>query len=193
MVTSNRSETAPARWRRAPRRQHGTVLIIALILLVLMTLIGVTSMQTTTLEEKMAGNSRDRTVALQAAESALRQGEENDAVIEAFNFDGTSGNLGQYDDDVFIDVFDNATWTSGSSMEYSGVLYVGPGVQVYEPSRYILQYRGPLAIDEQGTGLTPGGSYREPAKRHAVRVYSRGTGMTPETHVYLQSDMISFR
>lgn len=59
----------------APAGQNGAALIISLIFLLLMTLIGVTSMQTTTLEERMAGNTRDRNLALQAAEAGLRQGE----------------------------------------------------------------------------------------------------------------------
>ena len=52
--------------------QHGSALIIGLIFLVLLTVVGITAMQTTTLEEKMAGNQRDRSVAFQAAETALR-------------------------------------------------------------------------------------------------------------------------
>lgn len=57
-------------------RQHGTALVVALVFLLLMTLIGVTAMQTTTLQERMAGNERDRNLAFQAAEAALRAGEE---------------------------------------------------------------------------------------------------------------------
>jgi len=56
-------------------RQRGAVLIISLIFLLLMTLIGVISMQGTTLQERMAGNTRDRNLALQASEAALRAGE----------------------------------------------------------------------------------------------------------------------
>lgn len=52
--------------------QSGAVLIISLIMLLLLTLIGTTAMQTSSLEEKMAGNMRDRDIAFQAAESALR-------------------------------------------------------------------------------------------------------------------------
>ena len=37
-------------------KQHGSVLIISLIILVAMTLIGITAMRTSVLEEKMAGN-----------------------------------------------------------------------------------------------------------------------------------------
>lgn len=55
--------------------QSGMVLVISLIILMLLTLIGITGLQTTGLEEKMAGNMRDRNVAFQAAESALRDAE----------------------------------------------------------------------------------------------------------------------
>jgi type IV pilus assembly protein PilX len=46
-------------------------------MLLLLTLIGASSMQSTSLEEKMAGNLRDRSIAFQAAESALRDAEQD--------------------------------------------------------------------------------------------------------------------
>ncbi len=55
--------------------QRGMALVTSLIFLVLLTLVGVTAMQNTTLEEKMAGNNRDRNVAFQSAEAALRDAE----------------------------------------------------------------------------------------------------------------------
>jgi len=56
-------------------RQRGSVLGIALIFLLLMTILGVSAMQGTTMQERMAGNQRDRDLAFQAAEAALRFGE----------------------------------------------------------------------------------------------------------------------
>ncbi len=57
------------------QKQQGVVLVISLIMLLVMTLIGITGMNTKILEEKMAGNFRDKAVAFQAAESALKTGE----------------------------------------------------------------------------------------------------------------------
>jgi type IV pilus assembly protein PilX len=57
------------------KHQSGAVLIVSLIMLLLLTLIGASSIQTTSLEEKMAGNLRDRNLAFQAAESALNVAE----------------------------------------------------------------------------------------------------------------------
>ena len=65
--------------------QRGAVLIISLIMLVILTLLGVTGMTTSSLEEKMAANSQEYGRAFQAAETALSQGFNNsEAWIKAF-------------------------------------------------------------------------------------------------------------
>lgn len=51
--------------------QRGATLIITLVMLVLITLLSVSTLRTTTLDERMAGNARDRERALQAAETAV--------------------------------------------------------------------------------------------------------------------------
>jgi type IV pilus assembly protein PilX len=56
-------------------RERGSILFVGLILLFILSLIGITSMRTTTQQERMSGNLRDRTVAFQAAESALAAAE----------------------------------------------------------------------------------------------------------------------
>lgn len=60
----------------AVSQQRGAVLIVALIMLLLLTIIGLSSMRGTSLQENMAGNMRDSNLALQASEAALRKGEE---------------------------------------------------------------------------------------------------------------------
>lgn len=75
-----RSMTAVPRWAALPRRQTGAVLIVAMILLVILTLLGVTAMNTTSLEEKMATNNQEQVRAFQAAETGLSQAfNDNDA------------------------------------------------------------------------------------------------------------------
>ncbi len=58
-----------------PGKQRGVVLVFCLILLLVTTLLGITAMNTTSLEESMTQNERDRHTAFQAAEAALREGE----------------------------------------------------------------------------------------------------------------------
>lgn len=57
------------------KRQQGAVMITALMILLIMTIFGISTMDTNILEERMAGNMRDRNTAFQAAESALRAAE----------------------------------------------------------------------------------------------------------------------
>jgi len=52
--------------------QRGAALIVALILLVVITLVGLAAIGTTLLQNKMAGNQYDRQIAFQSAEAALR-------------------------------------------------------------------------------------------------------------------------
>lgn len=56
--------------------EKGSVLIVSLIFLLLLTIVGVSSMNMTNLEERMAGNFRDHDLAFQAAEAALLDAEE---------------------------------------------------------------------------------------------------------------------
>lgn len=55
--------------------QTGSALIVSLVMLLLISLIGVGSMQGTILQERMASNLHDRNIAFQASERALRRGE----------------------------------------------------------------------------------------------------------------------
>ncbi|MDO6563629.1 PilX N-terminal domain-containing pilus assembly protein [Amphritea sp. 1_MG-2023] len=57
-------------------RQRGSVLVVSLIFVVLMSLIAVSGMQLSSLEERMAGNHQDKDRAFQAAEAALVEGEQ---------------------------------------------------------------------------------------------------------------------
>ena len=61
----------------APGRMgsRGAALLVALPLLLIVTLLGITGMRNTLMQERMAGNLRDRNLAFQAAEAALREGE----------------------------------------------------------------------------------------------------------------------
>ena len=91
------------RYVRSPVWQRGSALIFALVFLLVMTVIGVAGMQGTTQQEKMAGNMRNRNLAFQAAEAALRTGEMyvdpvkdangicNRPTATAFDNDGSDG------------------------------------------------------------------------------------------------------
>ena len=72
-------------------RQRGAVLLISLVFLLLLTVIGLSAIQSSTLQERMAGNANDINTAFQAAEAGIREAE---AVLQQAslpNFDGSGG------------------------------------------------------------------------------------------------------
>lgn len=57
-----------------PRKQAGAVLFVALVMLILLTLIGVTGMQVTMLQERMSGNFRAQQQAFERSEYRMAEG-----------------------------------------------------------------------------------------------------------------------
>lgn len=60
---------------RLPARQRGAVLYVALVFLVVLSLLGITGMQVSMLQERMASNYRATNIAFQRAESEARDKE----------------------------------------------------------------------------------------------------------------------
>src|SRR5690606_3767551 len=91
-------------------RERGAVLIVALVLLLVMTILGVSSLSSTTLQERMAGNLRDSNLAFQAAEAALREGEEflRQAVLPPFT--GAAGLLERQDGGGRAEFWNSYDW-----------------------------------------------------------------------------------
>ncbi|QDP72585.1 pilus assembly protein PilZ [Legionella israelensis] len=56
--------------------QKGATLAVSLLLLLVITLLGVSAMQVTHMEEKMSSNLQDKLLSFSSAESALRAGEQ---------------------------------------------------------------------------------------------------------------------
>ncbi len=71
MVCHLRPDTSPA----FPARERGATLLTSLLLLLVLTVLGLTAMQMSRMEERMAGNARDAHAAFEGAEAALRNGE----------------------------------------------------------------------------------------------------------------------
>jgi type IV pilus assembly protein PilX len=70
-------------------REGGFVLLVSLMLLVVLTILGISIISTNTLDERMAGYFMDRQIALQAAEAALRDAERD--LLYSGRISGTLG------------------------------------------------------------------------------------------------------
>ncbi|HHJ80723.1 MAG TPA: hypothetical protein ENJ65_03725 [Candidatus Tenderia electrophaga] len=99
-------------------KQTGSALIISLLILLVMTLLGISAMSTSTLEEKMAANDRNQKMSFMNAELTLTNSEEDFIFSKTIRTDiqgaiGTSA--GYYDIGTNLDYFDTANWVPGST------------------------------------------------------------------------------
>lgn len=65
------SKTLNAARMLSPQKQTGVVLVMALVMLIVLTLIGITSMNNSTMEMKVSSNMKQRNMSFQAAQARL--------------------------------------------------------------------------------------------------------------------------
>ncbi|MBD2859874.1 hypothetical protein IB286_12760 [Spongiibacter sp. KMU-158] len=73
------------------RKQAGMVLLVSLVFMLIITIIGSEAMLSATLQERMAGNTKESSLAFQAAEASLREAEQVLAGVNVGPFNGTLG------------------------------------------------------------------------------------------------------
>lgn len=105
-------------------RQRGMALLVSLVFLLLLTLIGVSSMQNATLQEKMAGSVSLRNQSFQGAEAALRVGE-SAVRRDSYALPVCSGGL------QCAPPAESSTITSAGFNANSGVMWVASGKGFY--------------------------------------------------------------
>lgn len=74
-----------------PKSQQGSALIVALVMLLVISLIGVAGIQSTAMQDRMAANLLDKNLAFQAAEAAAREAEDFLADGVPINFSNSNG------------------------------------------------------------------------------------------------------
>jgi type IV pilus assembly protein PilX len=180
-------------------RQRGTALVTSLLLLLILTVVGITAMQVTRMQERMAGNTRDLNLAFQGAEAALRNGEDMIAA-QAFA-PAPSAGVCTAAPCKFWDANASAVanpetrndtwWTGGTSppvpIEYeaSGNHTATPTVDMdglaHDPSfvvEYLTEVADPLSV---GSGDGP------PSSRFFYQVTAASPGATANATTVLQS------
>ena len=172
------------------QRQRGVALVISLIILISLTMIGMTSIQRTTTDLSMAGNQRETVLMLQAAEVGL-------TAAEDFAQQNTSN--GEYNDTNGLyevvpsdenysgpNYFNDITWGVNNSKPAGAAIATAFGLKV-EP-RFIIEYLGdrsqnPLAAINIG-------GYGSAQPGYSVSIYrstARGVGVTGNSFRYVQS------
>ena len=168
-----------------PTNQRGVVLFISLVLLLVLTIISVSVVQTTSLEERMSRNSRDTALAFQSAESALRDGE---------NFLETVVSLGPFDD-----VGSNGLWSTPvlgqqprweTSAIWSDTRSVVAATQiggVAKRPRYIVEHIASVLLEENAYQVQDPYAGSTSDRIEVFRITAQGWGGTDTARVLLQT------
>lgn len=166
--------------------QHGATLIIALIFLIIIMAVAITSIQTTSLEERMASNSRERNQAFQAAEAGLREAEQYINTLVTTNaFGSEAGLLNETDSEP--DYFDTSIWVDANSKKVTSSA-VGNLYGLNEYPRYIIKYTVENTSDTDESLSVDG--YGERLAGESVTIFkitSRGVGGSNNAQVVLQT------
>ncbi|RBP29197.1 type IV pilus assembly protein PilX [Marinobacter pelagius] len=153
--------------------QKGAVLLISLIILLVLSILAVSGMQGSLMQERMAGAQSEGIAALEAAEEGIRFGErwvKNNA-LTLTSFDGTNG---LYDIRVESErapsPYDESTWESSKVMSADPVDGITP--------LFFVEYLGEGYSEDQLTEGVIGGYNHESgaADIHAFRLVARAEG-----------------
>src|SRR5262249_39147003 len=100
--------------------QRGISLVVVLLFLVMLSILGTTAIQTSSLEEKMTGNERDRQIAFEAAEGALRDAEREifQSLGPTSPFDSACDNGLCTPSTTAVPAWDAVDWFSATPREY---------------------------------------------------------------------------
>lgn len=139
--------------------QRGAALLVALVMLLVVTIVALSSMQSSLLQERMSANIRDHQLAFQAAEAALRVGER--ARVGDAGFIGLP--VGQLPPPR-VEVVPATFWDNATSVVFADAALAQPPQFVTEE----------LAFDSDG-------------QTAMIRVTAIGFGARQETRVVLQS------
>ncbi len=171
--------------KQGKRTQTGVALFISLVLLLILTIIGVSAVQSTSLEVRMARNDHDALMAFQAAEAALRDGEalvQNLVSTTAFVPVGTAGlwsvgNFGQ--SPPWLNA---ANWGGGGSSPAASSV-----AGVAEQPRFMVEHVASVQRDANRYQLDDPYAAGSADRIEMFRVTARGVGGTANASVMLQS------
>jgi len=170
---------------RAIGKQKGLALPMSLVMLLILTILGLSSVQTTSLQERMSRNSRDANLAFQAAESALRDGED---ILEGLNaltlYDaGTTGYYYEHDPG------ETPSWQGIFGPDGDGN-FIDASTNINSVTtqpKFILEHVKAVISDADALNLDNIGQDTGSGRTQIFRVTSYATGGTADARVMLQA------
>ncbi len=175
-----------------PKQQKGAVLIFCLVFLLVLTMMGVASMESSVLEERMAGNLQDYNAAFQAAEASLQVGETwlmDQITWPATSNDGSTTVWSR--DSMDPNSSDSLHWWQDSTRQTSSwwgdnAIEVSDVEGVATAPHYVLEEMSTITSG-QSIGI---GSGLQSRVRVFHRITARGSGVGDSAVVQLQSTFV---
>lgn len=159
--------------------QQGIALVVVLILLVVTAILGLAIMRSSAMQERMAANLRDRSLAFQAAEGALRFAQ--DQVLGTGNWDTQMPAAGDACVDGICPSGSLPAWTAVPGDEYDRV-------RIPEAPEYWIEYIGTGPGQPGGCDSTSGSTLNCANPLYRVTARSRAEG---RADVLMQATVIS--
>lgn len=169
-------------FNQSATRQRGAAMVVALIMLLVLTLLATASARMTILEERMTGNTQDRGVAFQAAEAALRAGEDLAQLPVLPDFAVNAGGLYQPADPDQTPLWLAVNWADAGAISLYDGLADAPGSLSRATASFL--------VEEMPWVATPGESLAADTSVDEgifFRVTARGLGVSGIATVTLQS------
>lgn len=169
-----------------PAKQSGVVMFVALILLLILSLLGVTASRMQTVEERMARNDNNRQYGAQAAEAALRAAEVGVLTGTYVNFAGNTNGLYQPDWVNTGSALTGMNWNSPTA----AITYAGPApalTSLPPPSRtpkFVIEQLPSVAAANDDTSMS---GLTNSAPVTVFRVTAQGVGADNTSTTTLQS------
>ncbi|WP_422411178.1 MULTISPECIES: pilus assembly PilX family protein [unclassified Endozoicomonas] len=175
------------------KSQQGSVLMVSLVLLLILTVAGITSIRMTSLEEKMTGNFRNEQLAFHSAEVAVLEAENYIAntvfSLSSFNSGCSNGlcfsgaeitDAGTCENGSDRPWEDESVWSSSSKHRMTVINLEGISAQ----AKYIVEFRCYLPKESDGPVPDPG-SFTDWAQFYRITVLA--TGGSTDARVMLQT------
>ena len=170
-----------------PLSQHGAALITGLIFLVVLTLISLSAIKSTSLEERMAGNARDQDVAFEAAEAGIRDAMGSLAGLSPSSAFAAGCSAGLCLNDPVTPVWTSVVWSSSQTKAYTGTALTFNGsTTLPNQPRYIIELM-PGTVPAFGSSATVGKGLTSGAQLTPYRITARGWGITGQTQATVQA------
>jgi type IV pilus assembly protein PilX len=164
--------------------QHGAVLLISMVVLLILTIVGVSAMRNTVMEEKMVSNMRDKGLAFQAAEATLRVAEKyiEAQVVSTIAFD-TNSEVGFYDKSN-MQLWQSLNWDDTDSIK---IAEFNSTYNMAAEPRYIIQHIASIATNQNSLNLGNYGQNTGAGTNEIFLITARATGGSGSAPVILQT------